>query len=299
MSITMRQQFTATMQYLMDNDEKVITLLNDIGVFAFRHIKAKYPDRMYNLGILEQSSISISAGMSLTGMIPVFHTIAPFIVERGYEQLKDDFGYQNINGNFVSVGASYDYSKLGTTHYCPADVGILKQIPNMQITVPGTAEEFDYLLKRLYNNGSPTYFRLSERSNQVTQEIEFGKAKVMKKGEQGTVIAIGTMLDRVMQAAENFDVTVLYYTTLEPFDSQTLKNNTKKKKILLCEPYYYGALTSEIVDTFNGSPVLIKYAGIPHKTITSYGSVDDIDADFGLDVAGIMSKIAELVDSGG
>lgn len=298
MSINMRQQLTATMQYLMDNDDRVVMLLNDIGVFAFRNIKAMYPDRVYNLGILEQSTISIAAGMSLTGMIPVFHTIAPFIVERGYEQLKDDFGYQNINGNIISVGASYDYSKLGTTHYCPADIGILKQIPNMQITVPGTAEEFDCLLKGLYNNGKPTYYRLSERSNQATQEIEFGKAKVMKKGENGTIIAIGTMLDRVMQAAEGFDVTVLYYTTLEPFDFQTLKENTKKKKILLCEPYYYGALTSEIVDAFEGSFVLIRYAGIPHKTISSYGSVDEIDADLGLDVNGIKRKISELVNQG-
>ena len=298
MSITMRQQFTNTMQYLMDSDDKVVTLLNDIGVFAFRNIKAKYPDRMYNLGILEQSSISIAAGMSWTGLIPVFHTIAPFIVERGYEQLKDDFGYQNINGNFVSVGASYDYSKLGTTHYCPADIAILKQIPNMQITIPGTAEEFDYLLKESYNNGKPTYYRLSERSNQEARPIEFGKAKVMKQGGEGTIIAIGTMLDRVMQAAEGFDVTVLYYTTLAPFDSQTLKDTTKKKKVLLCEPYYYGALTSDVVDTFEGSSVLIRYAGIPHKNITSYGSVDEVEADLGLSVDDIRKKIAELVERG-
>ena len=73
----MRQQFTETMQYLSDKDERVITLLNDIGVFAFRNIKAKYPNRMHNLGIMEQASIGIAAGLSLTGYVPVFHTIAP------------------------------------------------------------------------------------------------------------------------------------------------------------------------------------------------------------------------------
>lgn len=85
MGIGMRAQFTNTIEVLSNNDDKVITLLNDIGVFAFRDIKAKYPNRVHNLGILEQSTIGIAAGLSISGYIPFFHTIAPFIVERGYE----------------------------------------------------------------------------------------------------------------------------------------------------------------------------------------------------------------------
>lgn len=103
MSIGMRQQFTKTMTDLEHADDRVILLLNDIGVWAFRHLKAEYPNRVHNLGIMEQASVSMAAGFSMVGYVPFFHTIAPFIVERAYEQLKDDFGYQNINGNFVSV----------------------------------------------------------------------------------------------------------------------------------------------------------------------------------------------------
>lgn len=287
----MRQQFTSTMQDIMDSDDRVVTLLNDIGVFAFRHIKAQYPDRIYNLGILEQSSIGIAAGLSLSGMIPVFHTIAPFIVERGYEQLKDDFGYQNINGNFVSVGGSYDYSKLGMTHYCPGDIGALMQIPNMQIIIPGTEEEFDVLLKSQYDNGKPTYYRLSERSNSFSNNVTFRKAVVIKRGTLGTVIAVGNMLDRVIEAVNGFDVSILYYTTVCPFDDETLINNTVTRNIILCEPYYYGALTSTITDAFKDQPVKITHIGIPHQLLNTYGTVEEMDKALELDVESIRNKI--------
>lgn len=290
----MRQQFTETMQYLSDKDERVITLLNDIGVFAFRNIKAKYPNRMHNLGIMEQASIGIAAGLSMTGYIPVFHTIAPFIVERGYEQLKDDFGYQNINGNFVTVGASYDYSALGMTHYCPGDVGALMQIPNMQITVPGTAKEFDTLLKTQYNNGSPTYYRLSEYSNEKDYDIEFGKAVVIKKGSLGTVIAVGPILDNCIKAVADMDVTLLYYTTVMPFDRETLRLTTENKKILLCEPYYYGGLTNEILKTFEGMPLVIDFVGINHEVPRTYGSKFEIDEVYGLTIDSIKNKASML-----
>ena len=294
----MRQQFTKTMQYLSDNDERCITLLNDIGVFAFRHLKEKYPDRVYNLGILEPASISICAGLSLTGFIPFFHTIAPFIVERGYEQLKDDFGYQNINGNFISVGASYDYSGLGMTHYCPGDVGALMQIPNMQIIVPGTEEEFDSLLRSEYDNGRPTYFRLADVSNTESRNVIFSSAEIIKKGKKGTVVAVGNMLDRVAAAAEGLDVTVLYYTTLKPFDGVTLRENTCTRKILLCEPYYYGVLAGEVIHAFSGEPVRLEFAGIPHQILDSYGTADEMDQNLGMTKDAIQEKLTKMVQEG-
>lgn len=294
MGKTMRQQLTATITDLEHKDERVIALLNDIGVYAFRFLKEEYPNRVHNLGIMEQASIGIAAGLSMVGYVPFFHTIAPFIVERGYEQLKNDFGYQNINGNFVSVGASFDYSGLGMTHYCPGDVGALMQIPNMQIVLPGTAEEEDSLIKESYDNGTPTYFRLSEHFNAVAQEVSFGKAVVMKEGAQGTVIAVGTMLDKVMEATREHDVTVLYYTTLRPFDHETLRKTTKRKAVLICEPYYYGALASTVLDTFAGEPVQIRHVGIPHEILKTYGTVEEYEKYLHMTAVDIKEKLVVM-----
>ena len=125
----MRKQFNKTITDIFLKDKKAVMLLGDIGVFAFRHLFKKYPKRLYNIGILEQSMISIAAGISNEGFNPIVHTIAPFIVNRAFEQLKIDFGYNKLKGNFVSIGSSYDYAALGCTHHCPEDVNLMYNIP--------------------------------------------------------------------------------------------------------------------------------------------------------------------------
>jgi transketolase len=109
----MRKQFTKTITKFLIKNNKIILLLGDIGVFGFKNLLKKYPARALNIGILEQSTISFAAGLSKSGFIPIVHTIAPFIVARAFEQLKIDFGYQKLKGNFITIGSSYDYASLG------------------------------------------------------------------------------------------------------------------------------------------------------------------------------------------
>jgi transketolase len=178
----MRKQFVATIENLMSKDSKLYLLLGDIGVFNFNKVLTQYNNRAKNIGILEQSSVSLSSGIAQEGMIPVLHTIAPFIVERAYEQIKIDLGYQELGCKLVSVGGSYDYAALGCTHHCPADVGALLLIPNIEIVIPGTAKEFDILFRNSYSNGNSTYYRLSENSNLDSINIKFGKGNLIKEG---------------------------------------------------------------------------------------------------------------------
>jgi len=91
-----RKQFVKTVEEILGKNEKVVLLLGDIGVFGFRESFKLYPTRVYNIGILEQSTISVASGLSMTGLIPIIHTIAPFITERCFEQIKNDFGYQKL-----------------------------------------------------------------------------------------------------------------------------------------------------------------------------------------------------------
>lgn len=291
----MRKQFVATTEALLQENPRLVVLLGDIGVFGFRNAFTKFPNRIYNIGILEQSTIGMAAGLAMQNFIPVVHTIAPFIAERSFEQLKDDFGYQKLGGNFVSVGASYDYASLGCTHHCPGDVGILKQIPNMEIVLPGTASEFDTLLREGYANGNPTYYRLSERENTESQKVRFGKAALIKKGTRATVIAVGPTLKPVMEACENENVTILYYTTVAPFDSTTLRNNCPSGKVLLCEPYYEGGLTHDIVSTLKPRPLVIETVGVPHQFLTNYGKAHEHDDYLGMTEPSISKRLKKLL----
>ncbi len=81
-------------------DEKFVVLIGDISHFALRDFHAAYPDRFYNMGMAEQSMVSMASGLAMKGFFPVLHTITPFITERVLEQIKDDLCYQQLGGKY-------------------------------------------------------------------------------------------------------------------------------------------------------------------------------------------------------
>lgn len=294
--MSMRKQLVTTVERLLQTDPRTVLLLGDIGVFGFRRAFQQFPTRVYNIGILEQTTVGLASGLARGGLIPVVHTIAPFLVERSYEQIKIDFGYQALGGNFVSVGASYDYASLGCTHHCPGDVGILLQIPQMEIIVPGTATEFDQLFSHAYSNGHPTYYRLSEFQNSQSESVEFGKFQIIQQGSRATVLAIGPTLDIVRQASLGLDVAILYCTTVWPFDSQTLRAHLQKRpKLLVVEPFYEGSLTHLVAQSAGDAPLQHRSVGVKREFLTHYGHASDHDAANGITVAHVRQQLEGLL----
>src|SRR5262245_40170106 len=97
--IAMRDQMVQTVTDLFARDDRLVLLLAEITTPQFEPIFQGYPYRAVNVGIMEQTLVGVAAGMALEGFIPVVHTITPFLVERPFEQLKDDFCYQQLQGN--------------------------------------------------------------------------------------------------------------------------------------------------------------------------------------------------------
>ena len=295
--MNMRQQFVQTVELQLTLDEKLVLLLGDIGVFGFRKTLKEFSNRVYNIGILEPATISLASGLAKTGLIPVVHTIAPFLVERSFEQLKIDFGYQELGGNFVSVGASYDYASLGCTHHCPGDVGVLQNIPGMEIMVPGTSKEFDALFKQAYANGHPSYYRLSERQNSYSQTVKFGEANILKEGSLATVVVVGPALEYVLPEVEGLDLSLIYYTTIAPFDGLALREHLASSgKILLVEPFYSGTLTREVSQAVFPKAVTIDTIGVPREFLTHYGQANEHDKAFGFTPENIRTRLELLIN---
>ena len=105
------------------------------------------------------------------------------------------------------------------------------------------------------------------------------------------------MLERVQQACKDLDVTILYYTTLQPFDRDTLRKNIHGDRIIVCEPYYSGALAWDVSETVVSQPVRIEHIGVPREFIHRYGTMDDIDQLLGLTEGGIRTKIKKTLDN--
>ena len=269
----MRKQFTETTKKILKDNKNALLILGDIGVYGFREDIEKKQSRAINIGILEQSTISFAAGISKAGMIPIVHTIATFMVNRAFDQLKIDFGYQNLNGNFISVGASYDYAALGCTHHCPEDINLMSNIPNMNIIIPGNSEEFDVLFNQAYKKKSPKYFRLSSDENYITNRITFGKANILNQGNKITVIAVGPVLNFVLEECVKKKLNLLYFTTVRPFDAKIFdKLENQTDKFIIVEPYYLSSISSEILKKYKKKKIKIKNISIPIKFLNNYGN---------------------------
>lgn len=292
----MFQRFSEEMKVILKNEEKSVLILMGIRQYTFKDCKEYYPQRVIDTGIMEPAAVGIAAGIAAKGLNPFLHTWTPFLVERAYEQLKVDFGCQRLGGNFIGAGASYDLTAYGDSHYCPSDVPILKQIRNMQIIVPGTADEFAALFRTAYDNGCPTYYRLSENINNKSFAVEFGKANVLQMGKLATIVVVGPMLDYILPVANEYDVTVVYYTTIVPFDKKTLRENISGNRVMIVEPYNKGAILGEIVETLSGHHLKIEMIGFEINSVCHLGEYSENISDWGFDKNAIKTKLEKLLE---
>jgi transketolase len=294
----MRRAFGATASDLVVNDERVAVVLAEISTQYFTEAMHAHPDRVVNIGIMEQAMVGVAAGFAMEGFLPIAHSLSPFIAERPYEQLKLDFGYQGLGGTFIGVGGSYDYASEGGTHHAPADVGLMLGIPGMEVLIPGHGDEVDRLLRATYANGQPTYLRASVTSNTDSHDVAPGLLQVLRHGRRATVLAFGPTLDRTVEACEGLDVTVAYATSLRPFDADGLAKIVSDKPVVVTvESFYEGSAAPVLTQALQHLPVRFISIGVPRAFIHGYGTPADLDADLGLDVDGIRARLLAIVDA--
>ena len=291
----MRRTFLNRVREMIRNEEDTVFFTVDIGMWAIRDVLKEYPDRCVNVGIYEDGMFSIAAGMASRGLVPTLFGIQPYLIERTLEQIKMDLAYQKLGVNVIGTGAAVDYSKYGYSHYCAEDVQLIKTIPGCEFVAPGTAKQFLQLFNESYRNGHPTFFRVSDHPNtEYDVDVEFGKANVIQTGSQGTVIAVSVMLDSVMEACKGKDVTVLYYTTLEPFDCDTLANYCGSSKILIVEPEFEGSLLFDVHKALPGAELKIDSIAFPREIFRNYGTYDEKMMHYGLTSDAIAEKVDKL-----
>lgn len=291
-ALPMRQAFAQTATALLDEDPRVAIVLaeisRDLFADAFRHHAA----RAVNVGIAEQAMVGVAAGFALEGFHPIAHTLAPFMAERPFEQLKVDFGYQGLGGTFVGAGGSYDYASEGGTHHAAGDVAAMLAIPGMQVLAPGHGGELDALLRAVYANGSPTYVRTSLAENAAPLDVAPGRLEVVRRGAGPTVVAFGPMLTRTLAAVEGLDATVAYATSVEPFDAEGLAALAgPSPDVVTVEPWYEGSVAPALTRALGHLPARYRFVGVPRAFVHEYGTRADLDAALGLDVRGLRVRL--------
>jgi transketolase len=292
----MRTQLARTASDLVETDPRVAIVLAEISVDRFASAMRSAPGRVINVGIMEQTLVGVGAGFAMEGFHTIVHTMAPFLVERPFEQVKLDFGYQGLGGTLASVGAPYDYGTEGGTHHSPGDVALMLTVPGSEVLVPGSAPELDSLLRQTYANGNLTYLRASVASNDDAMDVSPGRAQVVRRGSQATVVALGPMLTRTLAATEGMDVSVLYTASVAPFDAGALAAIAGDDPLVVAvEPFYEGTLIPSLTDALRHVPSRFASIGVPHRFITSYGTLEEHDRELGLDAAGIRRRLDAIL----
>ncbi|MGH2427598.1 MAG: transketolase family protein [Candidatus Limnocylindria bacterium] len=292
---TMRDRFARVTSALLDEDSQLAVVLAEIGVSGLARAMRRHPDRVINVGIREQLMISVASGMALSGMRPIAHSYTPFLVERPFEQVKLDLAHQGVGAVLVSVGASYDWPEGGRTHQTPEDVALLSSLPDWTIHVPGHPDEAELLLREAIAGDGNVYIRLSARANATPMPIEPGRFHVLRRGSQATVIAVGPMLDRTLEAAADLDVTVLYATTVRPFDGSTLRAELRAPAVVLIEPYLQGTSAHLIREAFHDVPHRLLSIGVRRMEHRHYGAPEQHDEAHCLDVDSLRHRIGQFL----
>jgi transketolase len=288
----MRRQFKNTILDLALQDHSIVLIFGDVSVYLFDEFQVNYPDRFYNMGICENTLVSVSAGLRSQGFIPFIHTIAPFLTERSFEQIKLDMCYNRFPGNIVTCGASFDYAWDGATHHCLTDLAILRLLPDMEVLQPGSKKELDILLRSQYNNGNTTYFRLSDHPHDIDLPVEFGQGVIIKDSNSRlTVMTAGPLLSNVYKAVNDLDVNLVYFHTIKPIDKEIVARFRQTQILVIHDAFGLYEAICEVPDTN------VRSHNIGDNFCCWYGTLDQVRNKVGLDVGSIREYVRRNLGS--
>lgn len=284
----MRDTFVTTTIDLLDEDPRTALVLADISSDAFEPAQRRHPDRVLNVGIREALMTGVAGGLALTGLRPYVHSYAPFAVDRAYEQIKLDLGHQDVGAVLVSIGASYDAAEEGYTHQSPGDVSLLDTLEGWTVHVPGHRDEVPALLRAAARHDDRVYVRLSEQENTKSYP-DAARLRVIRRGGP-LVVAVGPMLDPVLEATRDRDVTVAYTNTPRPIDVEGLRALTEGE-VVVVEPYLAGTSAHLVQAALADLPHRELHLGVGRREIRHYGTWRDHARAHGLDAAGLRGSI--------
>lgn len=300
----MRKTFADTMLEVGQEDPGLVVLVGDISHFALQPFAQACPGRFYNLGILEPTIVNMAAGLSITGFYPVVHTIAPFLIERSFEQIKLDFCYQELGGTLISVGAAFDYAGLGCSHHCYDDLALIKALPNTEVVYPASPGEFRRLFRETYRNGKLTYFRLPGEKHGVEfpdAEIALGKGIRVREGRDVTILAAGPQLKTAVAATpalvqHGIEPEILYYATIKPFDEELVRESVgRTKRLVVIEEHTgYGGLGDEALRATCNQDGRYAFINIPNHFQRGYGEYADHCQALGFTPQNIVAQCLAL-----
>jgi len=271
-------------------------------------IREEFPERFFDTGICESHTVAFAAGQAKVGMRPIVDIYSTFL-QRAYDHIFQEVALQNLLVTFM-----LDRGGLagpdGPTHHGVFDFGYLRVFPNLVIMAPGDAKDLPAMLDFALHHDSPCAIRYPKATAvelaRPLAPLELGRSEVLNWGTDGCLVACGALLSRCVEAAEQLkneglDIGVINARFLKPLDTETLLKAIRECGFVITveEATLAGGFGSAVLEAAADAGVdtsRVRRLGIPDQFI-EHGERDELLADLGLDVAGIMAKCRELATS--
>ncbi|MGR0280064.1 1-deoxy-D-xylulose-5-phosphate synthase [Marinomonas dokdonensis] len=288
-----------------EQDDKLVAITpamkegSDLIAFAER-----FPKRYFDVAIAEQHAVTLAAGMACDGLKPVVAIYSTFL-QRAYDQLIHDVALQNLDVLFAIDRAGL-VGEDGPTHAGVYDLSYLRCIPNMVVMAPSDEDECRKMLHTGYLYEGPAavrYPRGTGRGISITEALEpltLGESRVLREGQSGiTICGFGRPTYDALQAAEQYDATLLDMRFVKPLDEVALNKQANAKLIVTLEENAImggaGSAVSEYL-LANNIHVPVLHLGLPDQ-YEEHASHSAMLKRVGLDAAGIENAIAHKLAS--
>lgn len=264
-----------------------------------------FPGRLFDVGIAEQHAVTLSAGLAAGGLKPVAAIYSTFL-QRAYDQILIDVCLQNLPVTFA-IDRGGLVGEDGATHHGIFDFTYLRSMPNMIVMAPADEDELRHMLKTALEYSGPAALRYPRGPGQGKPmlgkpvSLTIPKAKVLREGDDITLLAAGSMVLVATEAANNLakmgiEAAVINARFIKPLDEETILNYASKtKKIITLEENIlaggFGAAVLELLTAKNLFNVSVKCLGLPVQFIP-HGSRETLLSFCGLtaDQVVIMAK---------
>ena len=165
----------------------------------------KFPDRLVNVGIAEQTLVGAAAGLAIGGKIAVTCNAAPFLISRANEQIKVDVCYNNTNVKLFGLNAGASYGPLASTHHSIDDISVLRGFGNIEIYAPSCPLECRQIIDYALEHIGPVYIRLDGKALPELHDADYrfapGNIDVLRKGTDIALVAMGSTVHEIVDAA--------------------------------------------------------------------------------------------------
>ncbi len=285
------------------NDNRIVAITaamaDGTGLSEF---KKKYPKRFFDVGIAEQHAIGMAAGMAKSGLIPVVPIYSSFY-QRAYDQVIHDVCMQNLHVIMCADRAGI-VGNDGETHQGLLDMASFSIVPNMTIMAPKDFKEFEQMINFAVNFNGPILIRYPRGGEgklklKCNEKIVLGESELLKEGSDVTIIAIGKMVEKAVEVADEFskigvNAEIINARFLKPFDENKIIESIEKTKnvITIEDGFIKGGLATTVNELIAKNGIIdvnIKNCGYDDEFVKQ-GSVQELEQINGLDCNSIVAS---------